>query len=279
MDNILRTLSPAQVAVDLGCGGGSFNYGNYPCRIVGIDISLNRNSLFRDGNRVCYVQSEAMELPLANNSVDAFVCNHTFEHFPEYRRALAEIDRVLKPTGMLWIAIPDGSSLDDAIYRYIFEGGGHINRFSRQQMVDEVERHTSLKVIQTNMLMTGFIYLKKPTVEQLVYFPDRAQKLRHMPPRLNKGVIVLLNALFRIADKVLNSRLSQYGWGFVFARQPALLDSLPSYFNVCWNCGSGQDAQYLKTSGNLRGILGIKVFSCPCCQARGFFFDPPAGFS
>ena len=279
MDNILRMLSPVQLVVDLGSGGGSFNYRNYRCRIVGIDINLDRGHLYRDGNRVCYVQSEATELPLATNSVDAFICNHIFEHLPKYRRALAEVDRVLKPTGMLWIAIPDGRSLNDAIYRYIFEGGGHVNRFSRQQVVDEVERNTGLKVIQTNMLMTSFVYLKKPTAGQLVHFPERAKKLRYVPLWLNKVTLILLNTMLRIVDKLFDSRIGQYGWGFIFARQPTELDSLPSYFNVCWNCGSGQDAQYLRTLGRIRTVLGVKIFSCPCCHVQSIFFEPPPGFS
>src|SRR5438445_13817471 len=112
--NILRSLNPSQVAIDLGCGGGSFNYASYRCKIIGIDVTLSAQALYRDGTRVGYVRANALEIPLCRGSVDAVICNHTFEHFVDYRRALAEISRVLNASGMMWIAVPNGSRFDDA---------------------------------------------------------------------------------------------------------------------------------------------------------------------
>ena len=111
MDNILITLTPSQIAIDLGCGGGSFHYASYQCRIIGIDIDIDPKSAYRDAQRVQYIRSRATEIPLTDRSVDAIICNHTFEHFPHYKIVLREVDRVLKDPGALYIAIPNGTDL------------------------------------------------------------------------------------------------------------------------------------------------------------------------
>jgi SAM-dependent methyltransferase len=279
MDNILRALSASQIAVDLGCGGGSFHYASYPCRIIGIDVALNAQRLYRDGERVQYVRSNATDIPLASRSVDAVICNHTFEHFVDYRRTLSEINRVLKITGMLWISIPNGYSFDDALYRFIYEGGGHLNRFSFNRLIEEVQHQTDLKLVQSISLFSGFVYLKKPAPEQLPYIPSLARALFHVPGGLNKACVLLINAVTRFLDKMMGSRISQYGWGFVFARNGVRVDPLPSYFNVCWKCGSGNDAQYLKSTGRLVSTLGIRFYSCANCQAKSVYLEPPRGLS
>ncbi len=278
MDNILRGLGPNRIAVDLGCGSGSFHYTSYPCRIIGIDITLNRSALFCDGCRVQYIQSSAVQIPLANASIDAVICNHIFEHVA-YTQALSEIHRILKPTGLLWVAVPNGYGLDDALYRYVFEGGGHVNRFRFHQLVEEVQTRTDLRLIQFNQLFSSFIYLKKPTPEQRVHFPPRAQILYRVPNSWNRAAILVLNAITRTLDRLLGTRTSQYGWGFVFARGEVRLDPLPSFFNVCWQCGSGNDAGHLKASGRLDSLLGIPFYRCSNCDAKSLFFKPPKGLS
>jgi SAM-dependent methyltransferase len=279
MDNILRALNNKQIAVDLGRGGGSFSYASYQCKIIGIDVALNLSTLYRDGSRIQYLRSTAAEMPIAAHSVDAFICNHTFEHFPDYKKVLSEISRVLKPTGMLWIAVPDGYGFDDALYRFIFGGGGHLNRFTHDQLVNEVQDQTDLRLVQSITLFSGFVYLKKPTREQFQYFPRRARFLFHIPDGLSKAGIFAVNAVTRFLDRVVGSRISRYGWGFVFARDDVVLDRLPSYFNVCWKCGSGNDAEYLKSMDRLVSVFRVRSYSCSNCQAKNLFFKPPEGFS
>ncbi len=278
MDNILRTLGASQTAVDLGCGGGSFDYAAYRCRIIGVDIALNAQALYRDGNRVQYVRSVANGLPLESGSVDAVICNHTFEHFPDYKRTLAEINRVLNANGLLWISIPNGYSFDDALYRLLFHGGGHINRFSHEHLVEDVQTQTDLKLVQSISLFSGFVYLKKPSLELLSQFP-RLKFLFYIPEPLVRFGILMMNATTRLADRLLGSRLSRYGWGFLFARSKVPLDPLLSYFNVCWKCGCGNDASHLKATGRVTSVIGVPFYSCARCETKSIYFEPPDGLS
>lgn len=278
MDNILHTFGPHQIAVDLGCGEGSFHYESYPCRIIGIDIALTAAVLFRDGYRVQYIRSSAARIPLASSSIDAVICNHTFEHIA-YTKALSEIHRILKPKGLVWIAVPNGYGLDDALYRFVFAGGGHINRFRFHQLVEEVETQTDLKLIQFNQLFSSFIYLNKPTPEQRIHLPRRARFLCYLPTSWNRLAILFLNIITRMVDRLFDTRTSQYGWGFVFARGEANLGPLPSFFNVCWQCGSGNDADQLRANGRVSSSKGILLYRCANCEAKSLFFDPLNGCS
>src|SRR5262245_41913343 len=138
MYNILKTLSESQTALDLGCGNGSFDYNSCRCKMIGIDIIfLNPAELCRDGDRMQYIRSSADQTPLADGSIDAVICHHSMEHFSSYSRTLDEIHRVLKPTGMLWLADPDGYSFDDALYRFTDAGHSHVNRFRLERLIQE----------------------------------------------------------------------------------------------------------------------------------------------
>jgi SAM-dependent methyltransferase len=276
MHNILKTLSQSHTVLDLGCGNGSFDYSSCLCKIVGIDIILNASELRRDANRLQYIRSTAHEIPLAGNCVDAVICHHSMEHFSSYTRTLDEIGRILKPQGMLWIAIPNGYSFDDALYRFTDAGHGHVNRFRSDRLIQEVQTRTGLQLAQSFALFSGFVYLKKPLPGLPSLF---GRFMRILPDSWNRASVIGINAATRTIDKMFGSRTSQYGWAFVFSRRETELESLPSYFNVCWKCGSGHGAAYLKSSGCLKSVLGVRFFRCPSCQARSVFFEPPEGLA
>jgi SAM-dependent methyltransferase len=276
MHNILKTLNQSQTALDLGCGNGSFDYTSCRCKIIGIDIILNPPELRRDGNRLQYIRSIAHEIPLAGNCIDAVICHHSMEHFSDFTRTLDEISRILKPQGMLWIAVPNGYSFDDALYRFTDAGHGHVNRFRLDRLIQEVETRTGLRLVQSFSLFSGFVYLKKPLPGLPSLF---GRFMRILPDSWNRASVIGINAVTRIIDKMLGSRTSQYGWAFVFSRQEVKLESLPSYFNVCWKCGDGHGADYLRSSGCVKTVLGVRFFRCPRCKATSVFFDPPAGLT
>ena len=279
MDNLLAGFGPEQIAVDLGCGHGSFHYESYRCRIIGIDVTISGTNLYRDGSRIDYVRADSSGIPLANKSVEAVFSHHTMEHFPEYRRTLREIDRVLKDRGLLWIAVPNGYSLDDALYRMVFSGGGHVNRFTREGLINAVQELTRFRLKQEVDLFSSFIYLKKPTAGEYEHFPQSARALYHMPENFNAAGVLAINAVTRITDKVFKSRFSQYGWGFVFGAEDAELPPLhTAFFNVCSRCGSGIPADSLRQQVG-KTIFGLGLFKCPQCGQKNSFVEPPEGLA
>jgi SAM-dependent methyltransferase len=261
VDHFLAHLEPDQTAIDLGCGNGSFRYASYKCRIVGIDMTLDSPHLFRDPSRVTYVRADSGEIPIASKSIDAVVSNHTMEHFANYRRVLMEVDRVLNDKGILWIAVPNGFSLDDALYRMVYSGGGHVNRFTKSSLIDSVHELTRFRLKQEVDLFSSFIYL---------------HHLRQLPPELKTVGLMGLNGLTRITDKALGSRLSQYGWGFVFAGEHITLPPIhTAYFNVCSKCGSGSPSATIRA----KTFFGVGIFRCPHCGQKNCYVAPPEGLA
>lgn len=275
MENVLANLNHEHIVVDLGCGSGSFHYGLYKCRIIGIDLAIPEKVRH---SQIRLVQANSAAIPLASGSVDVVVCHHTLEHFDDFQSTLIEVNRVLNDDGVIWIAIPNGYGWDDELYRFVFSGGGHVNRFGRDELVEAVQRLTRFRLIQEVDLFSSFIYLKKPTPEIYQHFPPNARFLYYVPDGASMAAILGINAVTRIIDKLFGSRLSQYGWGFVFASKNTVLPPLNRpYFNVCSACGSGISTKQLLDSGHLKRLFGVGIFHCPYCRQVNAFVAPPEG--
>jgi SAM-dependent methyltransferase len=269
---LLERVEAGDVVLDLGCGHGSFHYEKCRGRIVAMDIALPENA--RHMPQVTYIRADSSAIPLSAGSVDVVVSHHTLEHFPNYKETLNEIRRVLNPKGWLWIAVPNGYGFDDKLYRFVFAGGGHVNRFEYKTLVREVEAATGTRLQRSCDLFTSFIYLRRPAEEELQHYPARAGFLGEIPSGFLTFIVLALNASTRLCDKLLGSRYSQYGWGFVFSRGELVVDAMPSYFNVCRQCGSGNDAQEIRKRSR-RSIFGLRLYHCPHCGEFNVGVTPP----
>ena len=49
---------------------------------------------------------DATAIPYGDGSFDVVLCNHVLEHVPDYRKALSEIHRVLRPDGWAVLQTP-----------------------------------------------------------------------------------------------------------------------------------------------------------------------------
>ncbi len=121
----LVDLRPGDHVLDLGCGPGESAFGMIDrvpaARATGLDASATmirianlRRRAEHNGDRVDFVEGDAMRLPFEDATFDA-VTGHSFLYLvPDAARVLAETTRVLKPGGRCAFlepaAIP-GSSL------------------------------------------------------------------------------------------------------------------------------------------------------------------------
>lgn len=97
--------------LDAGCGEGNvaiYLAKNHGLKVVGLDL-LDFNVSNAKANAASQSQSKNvtfqvgtyMQLPFANDSFDALYTMETLVHAPDYRKALSEFVRVLKPGGKL----------------------------------------------------------------------------------------------------------------------------------------------------------------------------------
>jgi SAM-dependent methyltransferase len=260
MHEILRTLSPGAVVLDLGCGGGSFESGEIPLTVVRIDLE-RPSPAPRD-----FVQANAAQLPFADSQFAAVISNHSLEHFDDLQGALAEIGRILKPEGALYVAVPDSSTFQDRLYRSLASGGGHVNPFSSsKELAAVIERATGLKHVATRTLCTSLSYL------------NRKNRRTRAPRRLlllgggTEASLFLFSGAARLLDRWFGTRASVYGWALYFGKVESPIE-LDTWTNVCLRCGSGFPSQWLLRDRQLvkRRFL-VPTFRCPQCSALNIF--------
>lgn len=149
-------LEAGDIVLDLGCGEGRHVIAAYmeeDITSVGVDLGFadlltaqeriepfyehdNRDKSFGLAN------ANALQLPFADNTFDKVICSEVLEHIPDYKGALEEIERILKPGGMLCASVPRSWpekicwSLSDAYHKV---EGGHLRIFDARKLKAQIE--------------------------------------------------------------------------------------------------------------------------------------------
>ena len=149
-------LEDGDVVLDLGCGEGRHVISAYVEANVhsfGVDLSLDDLQTTRDkfadfaepdnqAKSFGLSSANALQLPFADDTFDKVICSEVLEHIPDYRGALREVERVLKPGGMFCASVPRRWPekicwvLSDAYYKV---PGGHLRIFRSNELRDEIE--------------------------------------------------------------------------------------------------------------------------------------------
>ena len=271
LERWLSELSPTQRILDLGCGSGSLKAQLAGRNVFGVDLDPNELARNRDLRGVCAMSNR---LPFAAGSFRFAISHHSLEHFADAAGALREIGRVLEPGGRLFVSVPEGASFADGLYRLLFCGGDHFQRFTFESVVGAVESGTGLHLAGWKELSTSFTFVEKwnfvpaPRGRLPGPLPRRMRWLGHLPVSFFESARVLLNVCSRLADRCFSTNLSRYGWAFAFAPEATTPQEEPGCLNVCMSCGSGIDEASSMRVGRFR-------YRCPCCSRLNVFFGHP----
>jgi SAM-dependent methyltransferase len=245
MHDWLQQMPPEARVVDLGSAAhGSFASEDMRCSVIAVDEDAGAflGATADSRGMPLRLVGRCENLPLATKSIDLIVCNHALEHFSELDHALAEIGRVLKTTGRLYVSVPDGYGICDRVYRWVFEGGGHVNRFRRNELVQRIESRCSVRLIRWQRLYSSFGYLRGIPDLAAQGAEDLQPRLRRIG-RLPRKVVHFSQAVLytgtRIVDRYLQTSTALYGWALWFDSSKEAAQETPGYVNVCSHCGTG----------------------------------------
>ena len=142
------------VMLDLGCGEGRHIFGvmqqfpNLQCigldpHLESLDKSLEGLELFESlsTKTTSFLSGSAYSLPFADSTFDLVICSEVLEHLHEYKDAISEINRVLKPGGKFLASVP--SEFPEKICwalstEYQNQPGGHLRIFKKKSLINEV---------------------------------------------------------------------------------------------------------------------------------------------
>ena len=128
-------------------------------------LELARQKARRAGLDIPFVEADALELPFPNGYFDAVTIAFGFRNFADYKKALAELYRVLMPKGRLCILEfpPPPRSGFGRMYRFYFTRilpfvGGVIsgNTSAYRYLPDSVERFPDPPTLAAMMTRAGF---------------------------------------------------------------------------------------------------------------------------
>lgn len=106
-------LKPSEKVIDLGCGTGYYLFllSNLPIKLklTGFDFdkkALNEAKISLSGKNIKFVSGDLHKIPFKDNSFDKIVISEVLEHVKKDVVVLKEINRILKPEGILVISVP-----------------------------------------------------------------------------------------------------------------------------------------------------------------------------
>tara|TARA_B100000768_G_scaffold175535_1_gene187079 strand:+ start:545 stop:1252 length:708 start_codon:yes stop_codon:yes gene_type:complete len=144
------------IMLDLGCGEGRHIFGamqkfpNLQCvgldpHLESLDKSLEGLELFESlsNKTTTFLSGSAYSLPFGDSTFDLVVCSEVLEHLHEYRDAISEINRVLKPGGKFLASVP--AEFPEKICwalstEYQNQPGGHLRIFKKKNLINDVSQ-------------------------------------------------------------------------------------------------------------------------------------------
>jgi SAM-dependent methyltransferase len=270
----ISELKPGQWVLDLASGTGSFAYSSCAGSVVALDEDKDAFQMAAPLPEGPYHRTfgRSGSLPFRDGAFDLVICHHALEHIENLESSLKEIRRVLKTNGRLFVSVPNGYGLCDFVYRTVFEGGGHVNRFHRDDLVAVVERCVDLRLIRWTKLYSSFVYLRR-LMELLEApppgLPKRLMRIGRLPRWTIGSSQKSLYSASRALDRWLRTDLAVYGWAFYFdsSKETAAPVQEPAYMNVCLYCGAGQPAAGMERTSR-------RSYRCAACSRVTSFYRP-----
>jgi SAM-dependent methyltransferase len=195
--------------LDIGCGRGQYRSWLPPsARYIGMDITPSQATA---------ILGSALQLPFGDGSIDSIVCSEVLEHLPEPGDAIAEMERVLRRGGRVYLTTPQSWGLHYEPHDYF--------RYTKYGLRYLFEKH-GFQIEEVRQIGGLFSYFSVRFLELLVATPVMAllAAIGVTRGRYRAAALVTLPLNFvlypfsRVVDRF--DRTDAYGWA-VLARKTA----------------------------------------------------------
>jgi ubiquinone/menaquinone biosynthesis C-methylase UbiE len=108
------------------------------------DRNNNRYTTADLFDQTANLKIDIQEIQLPDEQWDLIICNHVLEHVPDYKKALMELNRILKKGGILEITVPT-----DRDFETVYEAHG-VNVTSTEERIRTFGQYDHLRIFGNN---------------------------------------------------------------------------------------------------------------------------------
>ena len=199
---LIDALPDGARVLDLGAGAGTFPYGSYPALdVTAVELRPRPGSAATRSRRL--VCGSGHELPFQSAVFDLVIAHWLFEHVDDLERTYDEVARVVRPGGLLAVAVPNSHSFEDRMYRFV----SHVYKYALLHFKKRIEHVQVLTFLSVNEALygRGFRLLSFAVDEGGYCWLEVPQLRRYRPAIL--GVLRALKGLGFDAFRGANYRL------------------------------------------------------------------------
>lgn len=160
-----KHLDQDSICLDIGCGTGDFMkyLSQHNLQVRGVEPNEKARLLAHkkfDNSEIIHSDLDGL-VQHQNYQFDIITLWHVLEHLPDYDSYLKKIKNILKPDGLLLIAVPNYKSYDAKYYKEFwaaYDVPRHLWHFSRKSITQIIEPH-QLKVLATQPMYFDAYYV------------------------------------------------------------------------------------------------------------------------
>jgi SAM-dependent methyltransferase len=169
--------------VDIGCGEKPFyNKFKGDFKYIGIDFSSHSSA-----DIVCDIKNE---IPVEKNTADFIILSEVLEHLPNPFSIISEIERILKPEGILFISTPFAFPIHARPHDYF--------RFTENFYIDLQNQYsfTLVDLGKSNTIFSTPIVIFANIIQPLPYVPYFAKQFLWLLMNITVLVIDYMTKIF-----------------------------------------------------------------------------------
>jgi SAM-dependent methyltransferase len=203
LDRALQGRTDLRV-LEIGCGAGGMlgplqRYGT----VHGLDVDRECVAFCRQRGFERVLCGSGYELPFQDASFDLVALFDTMEHIPDEARALAEVRRVLRPGGIVFVSVP--------AYQWLWSQNDRIAHHHRRYTRSRLRRALVAAGLHPRRV-TYFNMFLLPLIVPAVLWQKLQDRRGRLPPGYNNTSVQVPSLLNRVFTAVMSSERRLLGW-------------------------------------------------------------------